>query len=57
MISQLFQKYIYIKFDKLKYCVDATVSIPDFRNLSDVVKVRNWQRERVKGDVLLNDTP
>jgi hypothetical protein len=57
MMSQLFQKDIYLTFNKLKYFVDATVSIPDFRNLSDVVKVRNWQRERMKGDVLLNDTP
>lgn len=57
MISQLFQKNIHIQFNKLDYCVDATVSIHDFLNLSNVVKIRNWQLERMKGDVLLNDTP
>ncbi len=57
MISQLFQKDVYIQFNKLNYCVDAAVSIPDFRNLSNVVTVGNWQQERMTGDVLLNDTP
>jgi hypothetical protein len=40
-----------------EYLADVIIARPDFRDRSDVVKIGYWQRERKKGDVLLNDTP
>jgi hypothetical protein len=58
MISQLSQennlKIIANADENLVYVIQAKLH---FRDRSDVAKIRYWQRERKKGDVLLNDTP
>jgi hypothetical protein len=40
-----------------EYLVDVILAEPHFRDLSNVAKIRYWQRKRMKGDDLLNDTP
>jgi hypothetical protein len=40
-----------------KFLVDVILVEPHFRDLSNVAKIRYWQRKRMKGDDLLNDTP
>jgi hypothetical protein len=40
-----------------KFLVDVILAELHFRDLSNVAKIRYWQRKRMKGDDLLNDTP
>jgi hypothetical protein len=40
-----------------EYLADVIIARPDSRDLFDVAKIRYWQRKRMKGDDLLNDTP
>jgi hypothetical protein len=40
-----------------EYLADVILAEPHFRDLSNFAKIRYWQRKRMKGDDLLNDTP
>jgi hypothetical protein len=57
MISQLFHGNNIKIIANVDEYLDELIVVNHFRDRYDVAKIRYWQRERKKGDVLLNDTP